>query len=58
MKGDGGLKNLIELSQRIDKYRLILYELTRDKDFSHPDVIKFSQKLDKEITHFHKEMQS
>ncbi|PVE64477.1 aspartyl-phosphate phosphatase Spo0E family protein [Priestia megaterium] len=43
------LKNILDISTSINSYRLILYELTKHKDLCDPDVIKISQRLDREI---------
>jgi len=43
------LRKALDLSNSIDHHRLDLYELTKKKGSSNPDVIKMSQQLDKKI---------
>lgn len=44
------LKNALDLSNSIDECRRNIYELTKNKGISDPDVVKVSQKLDGKIT--------
>jgi len=43
------LRNALALRNSIDEYRKIMYELSREKDLSDPDVVKISQQLDSKI---------
>lgn len=44
------LKNALDLSNSIGECRRNIYELTKNKGISDPDVAKVSQKLDGKIT--------
>ncbi|WP_084822299.1 aspartyl-phosphate phosphatase Spo0E family protein [Bacillus sp. SA1-12] len=41
--------NLNYLSKCIDDHRLTMYKLVKNKGFTHPDVLKISQKIDRKI---------
>ncbi|QGQ48252.1 aspartyl-phosphate phosphatase Spo0E family protein [Metabacillus sediminilitoris] len=41
--------NLHYLSNCIDDHRSTMYELVNNKGFTHPDVLKISQKIDRKI---------
>lgn len=41
--------NVIHIMKCIDNHRIDMYELARKKGIADPDVIKFSQDLDKKI---------
>lgn len=51
------LKNVIDLRKNIRKHRQDMYELANYKGIAHPDVIKASQQLDKEIVRLQKIIQ-
>ncbi|MED1466791.1 aspartyl-phosphate phosphatase Spo0E family protein [Bacillus salipaludis] len=43
------LKNALDLSKSINKYRQDMYELAKNKGISDPGVIQISQRLDEKI---------
>jgi hypothetical protein len=43
------LREALDLSKSIANDRMDMYELTKDKSFSDPDVIKISQQLEFKI---------
>jgi len=43
------LREVLNLSNKMSEYRLSMYELAKNKDFTNPYVIKMSQQLDVEI---------
>ncbi|MEM1506027.1 aspartyl-phosphate phosphatase Spo0E family protein [Domibacillus sp. 8LH] len=51
------LKNVIDLRKNIKEHRQNMYELANYKGAAHPDVIKASQQLDKEIVRLQKIIQ-
>lgn len=44
------------LSKCIDAHRLTMYKLVKNKGFTHPDVLKISQKIDRKIFLLQKSM--
>lgn len=51
------LKNVIDLRKNITKHQEDMHELANYKGIAHPDVIKASQQLDKEIVRLQKIIQ-
>lgn len=43
------LNKMLDLYKNIDDYRVDMYELAKGKGFSYSEVIRISQKLDREI---------
>jgi len=48
------LREALDLSKSIANDRMDMYELTKDKSFSDPDVIKISQQLEFKIQNIKK----
>lgn len=50
------LRNVLDLVESIDECRRDMYELTKNRAFSDPEVVNISQQLDRKITMLQKIM--